>query len=400
MAWNEPGNSGDRDPWGDRGGDGPPDLDEVMKNLQKKVSGIFGGDKGGAGDAGGQSGGSSSGVLIGGLLVALIIWGFTGLYRIHEGQQGVVLRFGEFRSISEPGLHWHIPTPIEWVEVVDLGQLRAVEIGYRENTRTGQVGVVPRESLMLTRDENIIDIKFAVQYRVRDAKNYLFNVRDPEGTLQQVAESAIRQQVGQNDMDSILSKNRQQVSDAVAATIQELLDLYQSGLLVISVNMQDAQPPEQVQAAFADAVKAREDKQRLINEAEAYRNEVLPRASGEAARILAEANAYEATLVANARGVASRFTSLREAYEKAPEVTRQRLYLETMEEVLSSNRKVMIEGDAGNNMLYLPLDQLIKKGENVNGNNVKSINLSPSRASQPMTSSSRPRTVSRGRESR
>ncbi|RLA09367.1 MAG: FtsH protease activity modulator HflK [Gammaproteobacteria bacterium] len=396
MAWNEPGNSGDKDPWGNRDGKGPPDLDEVMKNLQKKVSGIFGGDKKGeTGGSSGGTGGASGGLLIGALLVALVIWGFTGVYRISEGQQGVVLRFGEFQSFSAPGLHWHIPTPIEWVEVVDLGQLRAVEIGYRENSRTGQVGQVPRESLMLTKDENIIDIKFAVQYRIGNAKDYLFNIRDPEGTLQQVSEAAIRQQVGRTVMDSILSKNREQVAVAVKKTTQELLDRYQSGLVVTSVNMQDAQPPEQVQAAFDDAVKAREDKQRLINEAEAYRNDVLPRASGEAARVLAEANAYEATLVANALGVASRFTALREVYEQAPEVTRERLYLETMETVLSANRKVMIEGDAGNNMLYLPLDRLIKESDNVN-----SINLAPSRISQPAMQGTESRTVSRGRESR
>lgn len=398
MAWNEPGNSGDRDPWGGGDGNGPPDLDEVMKNLQKKVSGIFGGNKGGstngAATGGGQPG-LPGGLIIGGAVIALLIWGFTGIYRISEGQQGVELRFGEFKSVSAPGLHWHIPKPIEWVEVVDLGQSRAVEIGYRQNSRTGQTGLVPRESLMLTRDENIIDIKFAVQYRIDDAKDYLFNILDPEGTLQQVAEAAIRQQVGETDMDSILSKDRDAVAAGVSKTIQELLDLYQSGLLITRVNMQDAQPPEQVQAAFDDAVKAREDKQRLINEAEAYRNDVLPRASGEAARIMAEANAYEATLVANARGVAARFTSLREVYDKSPQVTRQRLYLETMEDVLSSNRKVMIEGDAGNNMLYLPLDRLIK--ENGRGD---TIGQAPSGITTPATPSSGSRTVSRGRETR
>lgn len=398
MAWNEPGNSGDRDPWGGGDGNGPPDLDEVMKNLQKKVSGIFGGNKGGStngASTGGGQPGLPGGLIIGGAVIALLIWGFTGIYRISEGQQGVELRFGEFKSVSAPGLHWHIPKPIEWVEVVDLGQSRAVEIGYRQNSRTGQTGLVPRESLMLTRDENIIDIKFAVQYRIDDAKDYLFNILDPEGTLQQVAEAAIRQQVGETDMDSILSKDRDAVAAGVSKTIQELLDLYQSGLLITRVNMQDAQPPEQVQAAFDDAVKAREDKQRLINEAEAYRNDVLPRASGEAARIMAEANAYEATLVANARGVAARFTSLREVYDKSPQVTRQRLYLETMEDVLSSNRKVMIEGDAGNNMLYLPLDRLIKE----NGR-ADTIGQAPSGITTPATPSSGSRTVSRGRETR
>ena len=395
MAWNEPGNSGDRDPWGDRDGNGPPDLDEVVKNLQKKVSGMFGGGKSGGTPTGGNAAGIPGGVLVGGLLVALVIWALTGFFRVSEGQQGVVLRFGAFQSIAEPGLHWRIPSPIERVQVVDRGQLRAVEIGYRENSRTGQTGLVPRESLMLTQDENIIDIKFAVQYRIADAKDYLFNIRDPENTLLQASESAIRQQVGQTDMDSILSVNRQQVSVAVLQTIQEILNTYQSGLIVTSVNMQDAQPPEQVQAAFDDAVKAREDKQRLINEAEAYRNEVLPRASGEAARILAEANAYQASLVANARGVADRFTSLREVYEQAPNVTRQRLYIETMEAVLSANRKVMIEGDAGNNMLYLPLDQLIK-----DSGKAKNISLPQSHNSQTSMPTTGSRTIRSSRESR
>ena len=388
MAWNEPGNSGDKDPWGNRDG-GPPDLDEVMGNLQKKVSNIFGGDNGG-----GQE--SSGGLLIVGLLIAALVWLATGFYRITEGQEGVVLRFGEFQNISLSGLHWRFPTPIDSVEIVDMGKIRAVEIGYRENSRTGQTSSVPFESLMLTADENIIDIKFAIQYQVKNSKDFLFNIRDPEGTLQQVAESAIRQQVGETRMDAILSVSREQVSIAVAATMQQLLDRYQSGIIISSVNMQDAQPPEQVQAAFADAVKAREDKQRLINEAEAYRNDILPRASGEAARMVAEAEGYEASLTARAAGVASRFDKLRVAYEQAPEVTRKRLYLETMEEVMSANRKVMIEGDAGNNLLYLPLDRLIKDSASGADNSLSSARMS----SQQQVPVSDTRSVRRGREAR
>lgn len=388
MAWNEPGNSGDKDPWGNRDG-GPPDLDEVMGNLQKKVSNIFGGD-----NSGGQEG--SGGLLVVGLLIAALVWLATGFYRITEGQEGVVLRFGEFQNISLSGLHWRFPTPIDSVEIVDMGKIRAVEIGYRENSRTGQTSSVPFESLMLTADENIIDIKFAIQYQVKNSKDFLFNIRDPEGTLQQVAESAIRQQVGETRMDAILSVSREQVSIAVAATMQQLLDRYQSGIIISSVNMQDAQPPEQVQAAFADAVKAREDKQRLINEAEAYRNDILPRASGEAARMVAEAEGYEASLTARAAGVASRFDKLRVAYEQAPEVTRKRLYLETMEEVMSANRKVMIEGDAGNNLLYLPLDRLIKDSASGADNSLSSARMS----SQQQVPVSDTRSVRRGREAR
>ena len=388
MAWNEPGNSGDKDPWGNRDG-GPPDLDEVMGNLQKKVSNIFGGD-----NSGGQEG--SGGLLVVGLLIAALVWLATGFYRITEGQEGVVLRFGAFQNISLSGLHWRFPTPIDSVEIVDMGKIRAVEIGYRENSRTGQTSSVPFESLMLTADENIIDIKFAIQYQVKNSKDFLFNIRDPEGTLQQVAESAIRQQVGETRMDAILSVSREQVSIAVATTMQQLLDRYQSGIIISSVNMQDAQPPEQVQAAFADAVKAREDKQRLINEAEAYRNDILPRASGEAARMVAEAEGYEASLTARAAGVASRFDKLRVAYEQAPEVTRKRLYLETMEEVMSANRKVMIEGDAGNNLLYLPLDRLIKDSASGADNSLSSARMS----SQQQVPVSDTRSVRRGREAR
>lgn len=388
MAWNEPGNSGDKDPWGNRDG-GPPDLDEVMGNLQKKVSNIFGGDNGG-----GQEG--SGGLLVVGLLIAALVWLATGFYRITEGQEGVVLRFGAFQNISLSGLHWRFPTPIDSVEIVDMGKIRAVEIGYRENSRTGQTSSVPFESLMLTADENIIDIKFAIQYQVKNSKDFLFNIRDPEGTLQQIAESAIRQQVGETRMDAILSVSREQVSIEVAATMQQLLDRYQSGIIISSVNMQDAQPPEQVQAAFADAVKAREDKQRLINEAEAYRNDILPRASGEAARMVAEAEGYEASLTARAAGVASRFDKLRVAYEQAPEVTRKRLYLETMEEVMSTNRKVMIEGDAGNNLLYLPLDRLIKDSAGGADNSLSSARMS----SQQQVPVSDTRSVRRGREAR
>ena len=389
MAWNEPGNSGDKDPWGNRDG-GPPDLDEVMTNLQKKVSSIFGGGDGGAGQE------NSGGLLFVGMLIAAAIWLATGFYRITEGQEGVVLRFGEFQTISRPGLHWRFPAPVESVEIVDLGKIRAVEIGYRENSRTGQTSSVPFESLMLTADENIIDIKFAIQYQVKNSKDFLFNIRDPEGTLQQVAESAIRQQVGETRMDAILSVSREQVAIAVASTMQQLLDRYQSGIIISSVNMQDAQPPEQVQAAFADAVKAREDKQRLINEAEAYRNDILPRASGEAARMVAEAEAYEVSLTSRATGVASRFDKLRVAYEQAPEVTRKRLYLETMEQVMSVNRKVMIEGDAGNNLLYLPLDKMIKEtgGRAATG---LSANRVTSQQQVPLTDT---RSVRRGREAR
>jgi membrane protease subunit HflK len=361
MAWNEPGGGNNKDPWGGRGDQGPPDLDEVVKKMQDKLAGLFGGGrKGGGGSARGGSGPAFAGLgLI--LFIVALVWLGSGVYIVDAGKQGVVMRFGAFSQVTPPGPHWRIPYPIEQVEIVDVEQRRFVEIGYRSGA-AGQAGVaVPREALMLTEDENIVNIQLAVQYQVSDPQKYLFDVRDPDAVLKQVAESVIREVVGKSEMDFVLKEGRAQVVGEIKELMQKTLESYKAGLLVSDVNLQDAQPPEEVQAAFSDAIKAREDKERLKNEAEAYSNDVIPRARGAAARQIQEANGYTEALIAKAEGEASRFTQLLGEYQKAPAVTRKRLYLETMESVLGSTSKVLVDSDNASNLMYLPLDQLLKQ---------------------------------------
>ena len=352
MAWNEPGGSGNRDPWGRRADAGPPDLDEVFRRLRKR----FGG--GGNDNRGGAAAGPPPALWAGVLALLAALWLLSGFYVVREGERGVVLRFGKFASTATPGLRWHLPYPVERALKVNIGEIRTAEIGYR-----GQIGArgeseVSQESQMLTADENIVDVKLAVQYRVKDAADYVFKVRDPDLTVAQVAESAIREVVGKSRMEFILTEGRDAVAQQVAVLLQETLDRYGTGIEVTSVNMQDAQPPEPVQAAFFDAVKAREDEQRLINEAQAYRNEVIPRARGEVARIIADAEAYQGQTVARAEGDGARFEQIATQYRAAPQVTRQRLYLETMEQVLGRTPKVLLGGD-GNPVTLLPLDKLL-----------------------------------------
>lgn len=350
MAWNEPGGSGNRDPWGRRADAGPPDLDEVFRRLRRRLGG--GSDSHNGNPAGPPP------ALWGGLLALLAaLWLGSGFYVVREGERGVVLRFGKFTSTTTPGLRWHLPTPIERVLRVNIGEIRTAEIGYRSQARSRTEADVTQESQMLTADENIVDVKLAVQYRVKDAADYVFKVRDPDLTVAQVAESAIREVVGKSRMEFILTEGRDAVAQQVAELLQATLDRYGTGIEVTSVNMQDAQPPEPVQAAFFDAVKAREDEQRLINEAQAYRNEVIPRARGEVARILADAEAYQGETIARAEGDGARFAQLAEQYRAAPQVTRQRLYIETMEQVLARTPKVLI-GD-GKQVALLPLDKLL-----------------------------------------
>ncbi len=358
MAWNEPGGN-NKDPWGQGGNDqGPPDLDELIRKMQAKLGGVFGGRrKGGGVSSGGGAGSFGIGLL---LVVGALVWLATGIYIIDEGKRGVVLRFGEFAAITTPGPHWHIPYPVETVEVVDVEQRRAEEIGYRSSGQRSVI--VPKEALMLTRDENIVNVQVAVQYQIKDAREYLFNVRDPRSTLQQAAESALREVVGKSKMDFVLTEGRSEVVAQVKVLMQQMLDQYQAGLRVSEVSLQDVQPPEEVQGAFSDAIRAREDEQRLKNEAEAYSNDVIPKARGMAARQLEEANAYKESLVAQAEGEASRFSQLMTEYKRAPEVTRKRLYMETMEEVLDRSSKVVVDVKGGNNLLYLPLDRMIKQG--------------------------------------
>ncbi len=352
MAWNEPGN-GNKDPWGNRDDKGPPDIDEVVRNMQRKIGGIFGG-----GSSGGDSSNSGSigfGLI---LIIASILWLLSGIYIVDAAERGVVLRFGAFSEITMAGPHWHLPYPIEKVEIVDVDESRTAEIGYRStNGRSGST--IHSESLMLTKDENIIDLKIGVQYKIKDAALYLFNVRNPDLTLRQMTESAVREIVGQSKMDFVLTEGRSAIASGTEVLLQKMLDELETGLIITSVNMQDVQPPEQVQAAFADVVKAREDEVRQKNEAEAYANDIVPRARGGAFRLVQEAEAYKSQVIAQATGETSRFLQVMKEYEKAPEITSERLYLESMESVYTQSQKVMVDvSKDSNNVLYLPLDRM------------------------------------------
>ena len=365
MAWNEPGGSKDNDPWGNRDkNQGPPDLDDVVRKMQEKLSGLFGGKGSKGGPGGGSEQGPGRGGVMGLVGVVAVVAGVWLIYDcfhiIQPAERGVVLRLGKYVKTMEPGLNMTWPRPIAYVERVDVDQIRNEEIGYRSNmSRSAKGGTVPNEALMLTRDENIIDVQFAVQYRVKSASDYLFNVRDPDLTLRQATESAIREVVGKSTMDFVLTEGRSDIVSRAQQLIQDTLDRYQSGLVVTSVNMQDAQPPAEVQHAFDDAVKAREDEQRLINEAEAYSNDILPKARGAAARMIEEGNAYKESLIAKAEGESQRFDRILTEYQKAPQVTRKRLYLETMESVMGKASKVVIDVEGGNNVMFLPLDRII-----------------------------------------
>lgn len=357
MSWNEPGGN-KKDPWSgrDKQPEQPSELDEAIRQWQEKLGKMFGG--------GGEDGGNGMAGPLGGLaLLALAgvgVWALTGIYIVDEGNRGVVTRFGKYLETTMPGPHWHIPSPIESVDTVNVENQRSVEVGYRTTgIRQQSAGGVPKESLMLTQDENIVDVRLAVQYQIKDAKDFLFNVRDPEATLKQVTESVERGIVGKNDMDFVLTEGRSEIADEVKAEIQQILDEYKAGIRLTTVNLVDAQPPEEVQGAFEDAIKAREDEQRLKNEAESYANDVIPKARGAAARQMAEAEGYKEKTIARAQGDASRFSKMLAEYEKAPEVMRKRLYLDTMQSVLNGSRAVLVDSKAGNNLMYLPLDKWV-----------------------------------------
>ncbi len=364
MSWNEPGR-GNRDPWGGggSGNQGPPDLDEVIKKLRGKLGGVLGG-KGNGGD-GGDSGGSGGGggasisgtgiaVIVG---VILLIWLASGIYIVDEGNRGLELRFGQYHRTTTPGPHWHPPYPIGTVERVNVEDVRVAEVGYQSSAGDRRQKI-PREALMLTQDENIIDVQLAVQYRVREPMLYQFNFRDPDRTLHQVTESALREVVGQRRMDFVLTEGRTEVAEEVYRLLTETMDRYATGLEIITVDVQDVQPPEPVQGAFEDAIMAREDEQRVINQANAYRNELVARARGEAAEIREQAMGYRFRVVADAEGESARFTALVQEYQRAPDVTRQRLFLDTMSDILGRSSKVLIDPSAGDPLLYLPLDKL------------------------------------------
>jgi len=337
MAWNEPG--GDKkDPWGGGGNDGPPDLDEMARKMRERMNKFFGG-KGGGG-AGKRGGIPLNFGLVG--IVALLAWVLSGIYIIEPAERGVVLRLGEFHTITGPGPHWYM-RGIETVDKVDVDNLRTVS----------------HRAKMLTRDENIVQVEVAVQYQVRDAQEYLFQVRDPDYTLQEAAESALREVIGGISMDEFLSGGRGAIVKQTKELTQAILDKYNAGLILTSVNLQDPQPPEEVQGAFEDAIKAQEDEVRYKNQAQAYALDILPKARGDAARLREAAMGYRDKVVANAEGEASRFTQTRAEYEKAPEITRKRMYLETMEYVLANTSKVLMTVKDGNNLMYIPLDKLM-----------------------------------------
>jgi len=336
MAWNEPGGGRDKDPWNNsRGGSSGPNLDDTFGKMAKKVGGVFGG--------GGGGGLSAKG--IGGIVaVAFGIWMATGIYIVDEGQRGVVTQFGKYSKTSMPGPHWFIPYPVHEVQIVDVDE-------YRDRRLRMPV---------LTLDENIVEVALATQFNVNDPMMYLFNVRDPDSTLQDVMQSAMREVIGANNMDYVLTEGRVELVAAVRTRMQELLDGYETGLQVQSVNLQDVQPPEAVQPAFEDAIRAREDEQRFISEALAHANRIVPQARGEAAQIVEDARGYRSRVTLGAEGEAARFEALLTEYQRAPEVTRERLYIDAMTEVLGNSSKVFMDVQGGNSLMYLPLDKLME----------------------------------------
>ncbi len=354
MAWNEPGGSG-KDPWSGKGGgdQGPPELDEVVRKLQEKLGGLFGGRKrpssGGGGPSGGGAGGSggaaaSPKALVVGGAILLVLWLASGIYIIEPAQRGVELRFGAYSRVTEPGPHWRFPYPIEDVVKVNVDELSSFR----------------HKAEMLTKDENIVDVELTVQSRIRDAADYLFQDQSPEKTLRDATETVVRETIGQSKLDYILTEGRSSIAQTIKERTQGLLNQYKTGLEVTSINMQPAKPPDQVKEAFDDAIKAREDKERLENKAEAYSNEVLPRARGEAARAVADATAYRDKVIAEAEGETARFSAVLAEYEKAPAVTRERLYLDAVQQVLSDAHLLLLDAKGSSNLMYLPLDRFIR----------------------------------------
>ena len=343
--------------WGKRGNDGPPDLDELWRNFNRRLGGLFGRRGGGDGESGPPEAKQFGGGVW--MLLGLIfaVWLASGFYIVDASQRGVVLRFGRYVETTQPGPRWHLPYPIESAELVNFSQVRTVEVGYRNNVKSK----VLKESLILTDDENIIDIQFAVQYILKSPEDFLFNNRSPEDSVLQAAETAVREIVGKSKMDFVLYEGRDDVAKSATRLMQNILDRYKTGIQISKVTMQNAQPPEQVQAAFDDAVKANQDRERQKNEGQAYANDVIPKAKGAAARLMQEAEGYRQRVVASAEGDAARFRQVLAEYSKAPGVTRERMYIDTVQQVLSSSSKVLVDQkQGGTNLLYLPLDKLLQ----------------------------------------
>ena len=359
--------------WNDDNNQTPPELDEVIKDFKNKFNSTFGGKSSGNSGASKAAKGSFKYIFI----LAFIVWMATGIYIIDPAERGVVLRFGAFQTSTTQGPHWHIPYPVESVYKVNVEQVRSAEIGFR-NAQNSYTGGVSSESLMLTRDENMVDVKLAVQYKIANAQDYLFNVSNPELTLSHVVQSIIRQVVGDNTMDFVLTTGRDQVAQEVKTASQALINDYGLGIQITAVTMQDAQPPVQLKAAFDDVVKAREDEQRYINEARAYANDIVPKARGASQRLLAEAEAYKSEVVSKSEGEAYRFSQILTEYTKAPGVTKERLYRETLEDVLSNTNKVIVDSNS-NSLMYLPIDQLINSNRVTrSGSNTSTYNQTPS----------------------
>lgn len=340
MAWNEPGN---KDPWGggNRGNDGPPDLDEALKSLQKKLSGIFGGGGGGSNGSSG-SGGINSTIVMVVLIIAACAYFIAGAAVVNEQERAVVLRLGVYSDTKGAGFRWNPPL---------------IDTVYTENVTKVRNWTTTEQ--MLTKDLNIVDIKLSVQYVIDDARDFVLNVRDPQASLRQAANSALRHVVGSTPMHDVLTQGRGRVAVEIQVRLQQYLNDYKTGILIDKVNIEDSNPPVEVQSAFDDVIKAREDEERYKNQAEAYSRGVIPESKGRAQRVIEEATAYKAQVIAEADGEAQRFEYLLEEYQKAPVVTRQRLYLDAIEEVMSNSSKIMVDVEGGNNMLYLPLDKII-----------------------------------------
>ena len=369
MSLNDPqwGNRGNDNGSGDkRPNQGPPDLEELWRDMNRRLAGMFGGKGGNNGGNNGSANGNRPmgglpGKFLGGgisllLAIVVIVWLATGFYIVDASQRALILQFGEYKESTDSGLHWRLPYPIQSHELVNISGVRTIEVGYRGSEKNK----VLIEALMLTDDENIINIQFAVQYILKDPVDYVFKNRTPDEAVMQAAETAIREIVGKSKMDFVLYEGREQIAVKASELMQEILDRYQTGILISKVTMQNAQPPEQVQAAFDDAVKSGQDRERQINEGQAYANDVIPKAQGTAARLLQEADGYKQRLIATAEGDASRFKQINAEYAKAPEVTRSRMYLETMQQIYASTSKVMVDAKGQGNLLYLPLDKLMQ----------------------------------------
>ncbi|MDG0992535.1 MAG: FtsH protease activity modulator HflK [Luminiphilus sp.] len=345
MAWNEPGggNNRPRDPWG--GNDqGPPDLDEALKKLQQRLSSLFGGRGGGGTGGASGSGGRMSGALLGVIAAGVItVWALLGFYQLDEQERAIVLRFGKYAGTMQPGLQWNPPL-IDEVIKVNTTKIRAAQV----------------REVMLTQDENIVEVTMSLQYLIDDPEKFVLEVRDPEVSLQHAAQSALRHVVGDSTMDLVLTEGRAAIAVDVRERLQTYLDTYGTGIRVSKINIDEGKPPAQVQGAFDDVIKAREDEERVKNEAQSYANGIVPEARGRAQRVFEEASAYQQQVMAQAEGEASRFTQLLAEYEKSPKVTRDRLYLDAMQTVMANTNKVLVDVEGGNNVMYLPLDKLAR----------------------------------------